>query len=209
MIFMKTRFLKDKGWKIYEKAMDGKNFDRLFKKNMRKAIKLNSLAAKRAIRHTIKKGDFTQNAPLTIMIKKSNKPLIDTKKKIFKSINHKILSNISVWVGVLKTSDEYKFVKLLNDGGVIPVTTKMRNMFKLLWKVSSGGINPAKLKGRAKELWERAPGGWLPLNKSTKAIVIPSRPFIDKAFKDKVLHSLVKKHWTEATTATLHWMTKK
>jgi len=204
----KTGLRKDKGWKRYEKAVNAKNFDKLFKKNMRKASQLNSLAAKRAITHTIKKGDFAANAPLTLALKQGNTPLMDTKKKIFKNIKHKITSSTSVWVGILKTSEHFGFIRLLNDGGMIPVSQKMRNLFDLLWKAKLGRINPSKLKGRAKELWNITHAGWRPLAKNTKAIVIPARPFIDKAFKDKTLKQLVKKHWTEATTATLKWMTK-
>jgi predicted NUDIX family NTP pyrophosphohydrolase len=204
----KTAFKKNKGWKKYEKAVNSRNFNRLFKKNMRKATQLNSLAAKRSISHTIKRGNFVANAPLTLALKQGNTPLVDTGRKIFKSVKHKILNDTTAWIGVLKTDPEFKIIRMLNAGGAIPVTQKMRNLFDLLWKAKLGRINPSKLKGRAKELWDITHAGWMPLSKKTKAIIIPARPFLDRAFKDKVFKHLVKKNWTEAVKATLHWMTK-
>ncbi len=84
-----------------------------------------------------------------------------------------------------------------------------RNLQKKMWSVRQGGrvifhCNRIILKdvkffvqaaGRARVLWERAPGIWLPLSGSTGVIHIPPRPFIQKTFNSTKLKKAIRNWW--------------
>lgn len=201
------RFVPDKGWRRFEKAIQGSNAAKKVNKHMALATRRNGLLAVRMIRKTIKRGNFEANAPLTVEIKKSSKPLVD-KGQLWQSITSQQVSGRTVFAGVLFTDDNYNIAAALHDGVAIKVTPKMRNMFRALWWASIGTIDPGELRGSAALLWERKPGGWLPLRESTNAIIIPARRFIEEAFKSPELRRQAIENWQKALASAFRELSK-
>lgn len=193
----KTQFKKTYGWKAAKKAFDPRVFDKKTRKYMKIASGRIGLMGVRNTRKVIQKGGFAPNKPLTVAIKRSSKPLVDD-GELFQSITYQVMNEYTVFVGVLKTSGIYNIAVMIHDGGIIPVTWEMRGLFWILWLASQGTVSPNTLSGRAKELWDRMPGGWKPIGVGTRAIVIVSRPFMRQAFQDPELHRIALNHWHEA-----------
>lgn len=172
------------------------------------AVERAALVAVKLLRAEIQQGTYEKNADLTITIKGSTKPLVD-KGRLFQSIGHQRIKRATYFVGVLKSRavrmrgveggvDYLNVARIIHDGATIPVTPKMRSMFKALWlatrdKKSRGAgetwkrMPMTKLRSkRAKYLAQRARrrGATIfPLSPSTSAIRIPSRPFIRNVFE--------------------------
>ncbi|MCH7726058.1 MAG: hypothetical protein IH991_06200, partial [Planctomycetes bacterium] len=164
---------------------------------------LNGKLAERAIRRAIQSGGLDANAELTIMIKGSSKPLVDSGVGLFQAITSKVLDERTVFAGVLRTEAKFNIAIALHEGTEIKVTPAMRGMFFWLWQASIGAIPSSRLEGRASELWERAPGGWAPLKEGTSHIIIPSRPFMKQAFADGALKRKAKENWQMAVKKTM------
>lgn len=199
---MATGWKPDAGWKQLETALDAKAFDKNITKALRKASILNGKLAEAQIRRTLATGAFKPNAALTIAIKGSSKPLVDN-GQFFQFITSKVIRNTTVFVGVLRTDQNYNLAVALHDGVSIRVTPKMRGLFFILWQASTGAINPSKLTGRAAELFERLDHGWKPLAKSTKVIVIPPRPFVTQALMNAGFKETIKGNWRMALQAAM------
>lgn len=191
-------FTKDSGWKRLEAAIDPRKFDAKIRQHLKRATLLNGKLAQAAVRRAIRTGGFTANAPLTIAIKKSSKPIVDTGSGIFQAISTKVVDDFTVFVGVLRADASYNIAIAIHNGAAISVTPAMRGLFFVLWQASSGAMAPSELSGRAAELWERMPGGWFPLKQSTSTIIIPERPFLKAAFTDDALRQQAQKNWGKA-----------
>jgi hypothetical protein len=192
----------DKGWERMAKALDPKRFDAALRRHVPRATKLNGLLAVARMRQELRGGEFAKNADLTIMIKGSDKPLVDG-GDLFQGISMEQVNDFTVFVGVKRTDKNYNIAKTIHDGVSIKVTPAMRNMFFMLWQASEGTIGPSALDGRAAELWSKHPGGWKPLKATTTVIVIPARPWTDRAFDDGVLKKQAQKNWEDAIAAAL------
>lgn len=193
---------KVKGLKRWLKALDAQHFDKVVRKNIRTATALNGKVGEALLRKTIQSGGkLKPNAPLTVAIKQSKKPLVDS-GQLFQSITSQVHDDFTVFIGVLRASESFNLVETLHEGREIKVTPEMRGLFFMLWRASNGEIDPSRLTGRAAALWERKPGGWLPLNADTEAIVIPSRPFIRIAFANTQMIKLARENWKKALAAS-------
>lgn len=197
-------------WRQFERALMSERFGKFARKELRKATRLNGLEAKATIRRMIRKGGhFAANALLTREIKGSSKPLVDFGSGLFQAVTSETQTDTSVFVGVQQKSDFYDIARAIHEGRVISVTPKMRAMFQVLWLASIGKLDPSTLDGRAAELWKRKPGGWFPLKKSTVAIVLPPRPFVEVAFDDPKLQQKVVSNWQRAISNVLREVAKK
>jgi len=189
-------FKLDKGWKRMAKAVDKKKFQARVRQHVALETRRNGQRGAKAIRQSIKRGDFAANAALTKAIKGSSKPLVDN-SDLFKAVTFKVGSWDEAFVGVLRTDDSFNIAEMLHEGGEIKVTAKMRGLFYVLWLVSQGA-DPSILSGRARELWERMPRDWKPLKASTTVIRIPKRPFITNIFNDPAFIKVVHEGWEKA-----------
>jgi hypothetical protein len=198
-----TKFKMDSGWKKWEHAIDPAVMKAKLRRNLFRATTKNGLIAVATIRNTIKAAGFEENKPLTVMIKSSSKPLVDHGASLFQAITHRVVDDTTVFAGIIQTSGEYNIALALHEGAIINVTDEMRGMFFYLWQVSSGALPPDRLQGRARELWERAPGGWYPLQPGTSSILIPSRPFIQQAFADRGMRMKARENWQNAIKQTM------
>ena len=190
-------------WVGFKKAMDPRRLTPELQRSMKLATMRNGKYAERAVRKLLQEGIRPPNADLTIAIKGSAKPLVDTGFGIFQAITSVVVSDTEVFVGILRKDSSYDIGVALHDGVTIKVTDKMRWMFWALWQASMGKRDPNTLTGRAAELWSRRPGIWLPLRDSTVAIKIPPRPFLEAAFQDPELKRLVTKSWEKAIQSAI------
>jgi hypothetical protein len=196
----KTEF-KIKGLKRWRAALDARGFDEAARKNMRKATALNGKILEAAMRKVLQSGKLKPNAALTIAIKGSSKPLVDH-GTLFQAITSHVVDDFTVFVGVLRNAPNYDLIETLHEGVEITVTPAMRGMFFMLWRVSIGEIDANRLTGRAAVLWERMPGGWLPLADDTKTIVIPPRRFVVAAFRTAGIVAQCRANWKKALDAS-------
>lgn len=174
---------------------------------MRMATELNGKLLERAQRQTIQSSHgLKHNSALTIAIKGSSKPLV-AKGELFQAITSAIIDNYTVVVGVPQSNQKaYNVATIVADGAAVPVTDKMRGMFFALWKAAIGELEPGRLDGRAKELWEQSKGwnGWKPLSPDTDTIIIPARPWHEIAAKDPDMLKGVRENWERAIQQTFH-----
>lgn len=186
-----------KGFKELEKALKKGATQAQIKKHMRRATLQAALGATEHVRRTIQEGRYEPNAALTIELKESSKPLVGgtTPAQLQQAIGHEFVSDLEVFVGVSRKNGRYDIAKTVHDGKSIKVTDKMRNLFRILWMKSQGAN--VQLVGRAAELWQLKPYGWLPLSPSTEHIVIPPRPFIEASFRDPGLKKYVRERWQD------------
>lgn len=172
-------FRLNKSWPNFKSATANKSVRRKFQRARKRAL---DQVARFMVSEIVDRGTFAANQPLTVSIKGGSTPLRDTRKKLLNSITTKNVNQYSVFIGISKSSDFYTQALVIHSGAAIRVTPRMRAMFRVLWLVSKGSMPASRLGGRAKELWDRKPGGWLPLKDSTTAIKIKARPFMDEAF---------------------------
>lgn len=200
---MAIAFKKDKGWKKMQLMLEPGKATAVVKKHLQRATRLNGKIAEAKVRDTIKKGSFADNAELTQAIKGDNKPLVGVGAgaQLWGSITSTMISDTTLFVGVLKTDGMYNLAVTLHEGVSIGVTSAMRGLFFVLWQASVGKLGKSKLTGRAAELIALMPTGWLPLNKSTSVIIIPARKFIEVAFEDKEVRTRSKVNWQMALKA--------
>ena len=182
-------------WNDFKVSINSKAFFSRLKVEVGKATLLNVKLVQKRIRAELK-GIGPANAPLTIEIKKSKKPLID-----FGDLRKSIIGRRLKWhkgiAGVNRQSARYNIGLFLHDGGTIKVTDRMRNMFRLLFYVSQGRLDESKLTGRARELYDRNQGvQWRPI--TTGQIRIPGRPFVKNAIEDADLIAKIRKNYAQA-----------
>lgn len=183
-------------------ATDANAFARRLKTNIRKATALNALAAAKKMRQVIQDGGLKANAPLTVALKGSSKPLV-AGGDLFQSITVQEINEDEQFVGVLRTEGGFNLVEILHEGTTIPVTPAMRWMFLLLAKASAGEMDPSKLEGRAAELFQ-AFQGWKPLAAGTTNIAIPERPFVRITFEAPDLIKTCRENWEAACQAAMN-----
>lgn len=198
------------GHKEWVAATNSRRFQAVLSKHMRRATAMNGMVAVRRQREVIRGTEsIAANAALTIHIKGSSKPLVDH-GDLFKAITFEVVDDYRVFVGVLRTNEEaFNLAVALHEGAAIQVTPAMRGMFFFLWKASIGDIPGEALTGRAAELYQRRPGGWLPLKASTAVITIPPRPWATVAFNDPNFQQQIKSNWERAAVAAFNEMAGK
>lgn len=197
---MPTEF-KIRGLKRWRKAIDARGFDAAARRHMRRATMLNGKIGEKIQRQTIQSGNsLKKNAALTQAIKGDNKPLVGD-GTLFQAITSKVIDDFTVFVGVLRTSEAYNVGIMVHQGAETKVTNKMRGMFFALWKASKGELDPGKLRGRAKELFEQMQDGWYPLAKDTEVIILPARPWVEIAFRNTQMVKQTRDNWKQALEA--------
>lgn len=181
-------------------------FQERVREGVRLATKVNALVVQREVRDNIRKGLYANNrapnAALTVAIKRSSKPLIDS-GHLFKSVTTVQTDWHTAEVGVLRGDPGANIAEVVHEGRMIPVTQAMRSLFAMLAEASDGSIDPSKLTGRAQELFARMPKGWKALRPSTTHIRIPPRPYLREVVEDQRVNDLCGRNWlTAAARAT-------
>jgi hypothetical protein len=185
-------------WRQYKIAMNAKTINARLRKEVAIATLLNAKIYQKAIRKNL--GGRPGNAPLTVAIKRSSRPLVDYADLSKSVVGRRVKWNVGV-AGVnrykSRSGGGLNVAELLHEGGSIKVTSAMRSMFKLLSFVAQGKMSPTKLTGRAAELYARGKSvQWRPINTGT--IRIPARPFLKNAMRDKKNYAMARRNWKEA-----------
>jgi hypothetical protein len=139
---------------------------------------------------------IADNRPLTINIKGSSKPLVDS-GDLFQSITYEKIDTYTAFAGVLRESDGFSVAQIVHDGVKLPVTPQMRGMFILLSRATAGKFDPARLTGRAAALWSRSEV-WFPLKPSTTMIQVTGRPFVTLTMRDPRVQAKMRDNWEYA-----------
>jgi hypothetical protein len=198
-------------WRKFARAIDPDRVGPALERNLQKATIVNAMYVISEIRRRIKRRAYERNSAFTVLLKRSSTPLVDD-SDLFNAVTHQVVSPTAVFVGVFRTARDEdgkslaNLAELLHEGGVIQVTTAMRNMFALLAAVGSGEVSKSELTGRAAEIAARLKGRikqMKPLKDSTRALVIPPRPFLRAVFKDPKVLKRVRKTWEKAVQDTL------
>lgn len=169
----------------WEKLTSSKR-DRLIREATSRTYKRLGLILSARMRRKIRSGVPPKNAPLTVALKGSSKPLADS-GRLFKSITWKIENEggplRQLRVGVIKTDDETaNIAKVVHNGARIVVTPKMSRLFSIVSRATTGGSVPS-LHGRALKLVSRAKGPVFPMRVGS-VITIPPRPFAKMVLTD-------------------------
>jgi hypothetical protein len=193
--------LKLIGFDKLKDILDPKKFEKRLKKHVGKATLKNGLLAEGRIKSQINKGKIkssgrgkksgSRNAQLTIAMKGSDRPLVDS-GELMKSISSEVKSWDLVHVGVLrnrtvvdektdKKTGVMLIAKSLHDGAILNVTDKMRRFF--FWMAFH---DDSPFKGIVK-----------PLKPGTKKIIIPPRPFLFAALAPVMIKRYTK-NWNKA-----------
>lgn len=203
---------KPSGWKQLQAMLDPAKFSERLHKNVRRATQFNGMLVQREVRERVYKVGYHANAPLTIIIKGSSKPLVDD-NELMRAVTSRVIDDFNVFVGVLRSAkgsdgELFNLAVLLHEGGNIPVTTRMRNMFMLLWFATKAGATAkdiAKLEGRALEIYKdlNGRGTIYPLKATTDHITIPPRPYLKTVFEDPDVLKKVQDNWRKAVENAL------
>lgn len=198
-------------WSKLSKTLNPKHFNEILEDNLLAATKFNGMIMAAEIRKRIRQRRYAKNSALTVLLKKSSMPLVDD-ADLFGAITSRELDRFSVFVGILRTATTssgqpmVNLAELLHNGGSIPVTEHMRNMFILLSEVGQGKRDINTLEGRTLEL-ARALGSKIsqikPLKPSTVFIKIPARPFLAEVLKDQAMLKKCVRNWENAVNQAL------
>lgn len=191
-------------------AYDPKRFDANLRRRMRFATELNGKITERFQRQAIQSSSgLVRNAPLTIAIKRSSKPLVHS-GELFQGLTTQVIDDFTSITGIMRTNDKYDIATVVTNGAKVKVTDRMRGMFFNLWLADQAGSADG-LEGRALELWNAAGGaiGWKPLSESTSVIVIPRRPWHLLATRSAGYKSLIRDNWRRALQLAFRDMVSK
>lgn len=213
--------IKLKNWKKVENLFSASGIQ-LLRNNMHYALRYSSEMAVSTSQHLIQNLGFEPNKMLTILIKHSATPLVDT-GELYQSITYLEQSWDRFIVGVNRKTtwkgNEVNLAQLLHEGGRIKITRAMRNMFFLLWAKAMGFTmqkghiiysdkgDPIQLSPRAQELWNRNKV-WFPFPKNQNFIQIPKRPFLKYAFSNAQYRKSIRRIWKTALTEWAKEVTK-
>lgn len=177
-------------------------FEAALRKRMRIATELNGKVTERYQRQLLQdaSGRLTKNAPLTVAIKHSSKPLVHS-GELFQGIQTIVIDDFTSFTGVSRQSRGFDIIDAITEGARVPVTPKMRGMFMALYRASQGELDPSKLEGRAAELW-KTNQVWFPLSPDTDFIVIPPRPWHKRATQMSGYREAIRSNWKMALQQT-------
>lgn len=215
-------------WKAFSEAMDPAVFKERLQKNLLRAGERIGRQAQARIRRSIRAGDFAPNSPVTVILKGSSKPLVDT-GALFQSITFDQPDPWTVRVGVLRKTAGEKQVNVaavLHEGATIDVQAHPEVRAKVWAMVRERLGDVAKLKGAQKGAVVSAsamiglkPSASLsPARKKAlaaffasqpkgpaggkKVWVIPARPFIVQPLSDPSFGKWAAGEWGDAVRIT-------
>ena len=178
-----SRFERTGDWDKLARTLDPQRFRAALESEVGQATRRNALFVRTEIRDRIRGRRYTANAALTVAVKGSSTPLVDS-ALLLQNVTDRILSPFEAIVGVMRgasSKDGGDLVNLgivLHEGTTVRVTAAMRRFFY----------------AKAAE----QPGKWLPLRASTTAITIPGRPFVRDVAEDQAVRDQVEQNWQAA-----------
>lgn len=185
----KTAVEFSQDWELWEMKIDPKKFTKAFEKRVKKATVDNCLYLVRKIKERIlTTRSYAKNAPLTIMLKGSDRPLVDHGDMV-KFISHELIDSFSAFVGARKSKKGVNIAEMLHEGGVYKMTPEQRQFIAIAIGIA--------MKKRGTE------GKAVPESKHPGYVVIPSRPFIREVVWQKRVQTRIINRWKKAFQSTL------
>lgn len=212
-------------WKAFSEALDPAVFKARLEKNLLRAGERIGRQAQARIRRSIRAGDYAPNSPVTVILKGSSKPLVDT-GALFQSITFDQPNPWTVRVGVLRKSAGEKQVNIaavLHEGATIDVGAHPQVRAKVWAMIRERLGSAGKLKGAQKGavisasamigMKPMTPGRKRALNaffaskpkapsSGKKVWVIPARPFLVQPLDDPSFTKFVVREWGDAVRLT-------
>jgi len=172
-------------FKKFEKFLDSKRHMKILETEVGQATAMNAaLIQDEIIRRILTRNFKTKNSPLTIALKKSSTPLIDT-SDMMKAIDVELKGSFTAFVGFLKNQktshggNMNQVVPRLEKGFEVKITPQMKMW--LYAKMRRAGIAPNPVK-----------------TSSSGVLRIPPRPFITPVFESKAMARKLNRNWKEA-----------
>lgn len=190
---------------LFQKFLNVGRFKNISEKHLRRATLKSALMLVRAAQINIRQGkDFAGNAPLTLALKSSNRPLID-KLNLLRAIRYELQSSFRAEIGVFKDRfstgskgkghrtllEMQKLVELLESGFVIKVTPKMRAAVMAAIK-NSDSLGGAKKK-KALDGINKVSG--------TATYRVPPRKVLSSVWTRNTIQAELRRNWNDALEA--------
>lgn len=212
-------------WKAFTEALDPVVFRQRLERNLLRAGERIGRQAQARVRRAIRAGDFAPNSPITVILKGSSKPLVDT-GALFQSITFDQPDPWTVRVGVLRARAGEKQVNIaaiLHEGATIDVQAHPEVRAKVWAMIRQRLGDVGKLKGARKGavisasamigMKPMTPGRKKALNAffasqpkppstGKKVWVIPARPYILQPLSDPGFGKWAAGEWGDAVRLT-------
>lgn len=199
-------------WAFLQKHYAMGRFESYLRNEVAKATRTLARHIQSQMRKRIRRRDYTRNALLTRLLKRSSTPLVED-GDLIAGINVRQMGWNRAFVGLLRAGKfsgrSFNLAVHLHGGPdgkkplLIKVTPKMRAMFTFL-SLKSHGWADINLTGRALELWNKNPRiKWRALSRDTTHITIPQRPFVKAVFDDPHIHKTARRVWKDAVVRAL------
>ena len=178
-----SRLERTGDWDKLARTLDPQRFRAAIEREVGQATRRNALLVRTEIRDRIRGRRYSANAALTVAVKGSSTPLVDT-ALLLQNVTDRVLSPFEAIVGVMRgasAKDGGDLVNLgivLHEGATVRVTEAMRRFF-----YAKAMENPDR---------------WRPLRRSTVALTIPGRPFVRDVAEDRAVHTQVEAEWQRA-----------
>lgn len=185
--------------KKFERFASRKGFKEVFGPEMNKGMKRNSLILMELIKKKIRGSEFEKNATLTLLLKRSDIPLIGD-MNLIRAIDFKLRSSFESEVGIIsnkkstggitkQTIGMQKLAALMETGYTIKVTKKMLMAIMASLSEKQSGLSSGQKKGAQQA--SNVLGG----AKANSTFRVPPRPFLTKTFEDPQVHAKMQRIW--------------
>lgn len=170
-------------WKRWAEVLDGQGFEQRLTAEVARANTRLGLQGVRAIRTAMRTGDYEPNSALTIAIKGSSKPLVDT-GGLFRAIAFDVQrSDRAVWVGVSRNEGDVSIAEKLHEGFIIDLEAHPEIRAAVFARLRERGnsFRPSNQSAAGATRW-----------------VVPPRPFIMGPLSGDAYQALVRQHYHDA-----------
>ncbi len=201
----------DRNWKKYLEAVDPVELRKRFRFYFKRAHNRIGQDFVRIARDSIISDQpYAPNAPLTIALKGSSKPLVDT-GELIRSLGYKVKGHTKVTVGVGRSKQVGKrqLYEVLHNGARIKVTPQMARFMAIkLSKMLRDGNFKGRTKANRRDHKSRIEGSLEKMTNASKGKnlgwwVIPARPFLATPLGSDEFNEAVVRHYLEAFDLTL------
>lgn len=185
------------GWGRLLLITDPVKFGKLLNSNMRKGLTAATLDVERDIRDSIRTdGEYAANSPMTVAMKGSTRPLVDTGHNLMRSITRKVHSATHAEVGVnFRAESGANIARALHDGFSLDLSDpKYAKLRYWLIRKRQELVDEGKLAFGPARAGAYKPG----------FLVVPGRPFFTRVFRSKKTRDRVMARLGAAFGATLH-----
>lgn len=177
----------------------------LLKEEFERAGEVVGMTLERNMRRVIQAGRFQPNAPMTVALKGSSKPLIGPgEPRLWKAITHKVQATpngASIHVGVMRTHREANIARIVTEGRVVTVTRRMEIMFRVLRSIQLG-YGGALTSERARQLFNESKGQF-PVLQEGSTFAIPARNFGLVVLRDPETKRVAEREFSQAVMNAL------